>query len=284
MTKSLITSGSPGLGKMRVTVLTDNIGFGQLKGEWGLSFHIEYEGRRILLDTGGSGLFRTNAESLGIDLSSVDAAVLSHAHYDHSLGMQDFFEVNDKAAFYLSPYASEDCYAGWRFLSRYIGLPKGILSRYASRIRRPEGVARIFPGVFIVPHSTPGLDRTGRKAHMYRRTGALCYRVDDFSHEQTLVLKAADGLVILNSCSHAGADVIVDEVKKAFPADTVRAYIGGLHLFRLNDKEVADVAGRIRAAGITGLYTGHCTGERAYGILRQELGDCVHQFHCGMVI
>ena len=269
---------------MKITVLSDNIGSGELKGEWGLSFHIEYDGGRILLDTGGSGLFLKNAGLLGIDLSAVDAAVLSHAHYDHSLGMADFFEANGKAPFYLSPEASEDCYSGRRFFGRYIGIPKGVLSRYSSRIRRPEGVTQILPGAFIVPHSTSGLEKTGRKARMYRKRSFLDCRVDDFSHEQTLVLKSPDGLVSLPSWSHAGADVIVDEVRKAFPADTVSPYIGGLHLFRLSDREVADVAGRIRAAGVTGLYTGHCTGERAYGILRQELGDCVHQFHCGMVI
>lgn len=269
---------------MKITVLSDNIGSGELKGEWGLSFHVEYDGGRILLDTGGSGLFLKNAGLLGIDLSSVDAAVLSHAHYDHSLGMVDFLEANEKAPFYLSPEASEDCYSGWRFFGRYIGIPKGILSQYSSRIRRPEGITQILPGAFIVPHSTPGLEKIGRKSRMYRRRGFLDYRVDNFSHEQTLVLKSPGGLVIFNSCSHAGADVIVDEVKRAFPADTVRAYIGGLHLFRLNDREVADAAVRIRDAGITGLYTGHCTGERAYRILRQELGDCVHQFHCGIII
>ncbi|MBP9992630.1 MAG: MBL fold metallo-hydrolase [Bacteroidales bacterium] len=269
---------------MKITVLSDNIGSGDLKGEWGLSFHIEYDGGRILLDTGGSGLFLKNAGLLGIDISAVDAAVLSHAHYDHSLGMADFFEANGKAPFYLSPEASEDCYSGRRFFGRYIGIPKGVLSRYSSRIRRPEGVTQILPGAFIVPHSTPGLEKTGRKARMYRKRSFFDCRVDDFSHEQTLVLKSPDGLVILNSCSHAGADVIVDEVKKAFPADTVSTYMGGLHLFRLSDREVEEVAGRIRNAGVTGLYTGHCTGERAYGILRQELGDCVHQFHCGMEI
>ncbi|MBQ0025266.1 MAG: MBL fold metallo-hydrolase [Bacteroidales bacterium] len=104
---------------MRIVVLSDNIGDGDLKGEWGLSLFIEYEGKRILLDTGGSGLFLTNAKLLGTDIASVDAAVLSHAHYDHSLGMDDFFEANSKAFFYISPYADEDCYSGWRFFSHY---------------------------------------------------------------------------------------------------------------------------------------------------------------------
>ena len=269
---------------MKITVISDNIGSGDLKGEWGLSFYIEYEGKRLLLDTGGSGLFLANAEKLGIDLSSVDAAILSHAHYDHSLGMEAFFGTNDKAVFFLSPAAKENCYAGWRFLSRYIGLPKGVLSEYASRIRQPEGIVEILPEVFIVPHSTPGLKRTGRAAHMYLKKGFLNYRVDDFSHEQSLVFRTGDGLVIFNSCSHSGADIVMDEVVRAFPGERVKAYLGGLHLFRMDESEVRDMARKIRDTGIRRVITGHCTGDMAFAVLKSCLGESMDQFHCGMVI
>ena len=39
---------------MKVTVLVDNIASPTLMGEWGLSFYIEYQGSRILLDAGAS--------------------------------------------------------------------------------------------------------------------------------------------------------------------------------------------------------------------------------------
>ena len=86
---------------MKITVLVDNLRNGPLKGEWGLSFLIEYEKWKILLDTGASGLFARNARRLGIDLGEVDHAVLSHAHYDHSDGMSAFFRENDHAALYI---------------------------------------------------------------------------------------------------------------------------------------------------------------------------------------
>ncbi len=63
---------------MKATVLVDNIGNEAAHGEWGLAIYIEYEDKRILLDVGSSGLFAENAEKLGIDLSTVDFAVLSH--------------------------------------------------------------------------------------------------------------------------------------------------------------------------------------------------------------
>ena len=37
---------------MKVTVLVDNRDGEQLRGEWCLSFYIEYEGKTVLLDAG----------------------------------------------------------------------------------------------------------------------------------------------------------------------------------------------------------------------------------------
>ncbi len=268
---------------MTITVLSDNVGCGTLTGEWGLSFHIEFNGKKYLLDTGGSELFLANAKQLGIDIAEVDCAVLSHAHYDHSLGMEAFFRVNSKAAFYVSPNAAENCYAGQGFLRRYIGLPKGVLSSCIDRIKSPSGVAEIDKDVFVVPHSTDGLSKIGRRNHLYVRRGWR-YVPDDFTHEQSLVFRTGSGLVIFNSCSHSGADVVMEEVGRAFPGENVRAYLGGLHLFRLSDDEVRDIAGKIRDAGIKRVITGHCTGERAYDVLKSCLGEGVDRFYCGLEI
>ena len=268
---------------MRITVLSDNIGSGSLQGEWGLALHIEFDGKNYLLDTGGSDVFLKNAGVLGIDLADVDCAVLSHAHYDHSLGMDAFFRVNSKACFFVSPNAKENCYSSHRFLKRYIGLPKGVLLNHKDRISTPEGISEIDRNVFVVPHSTGGLKKIGRKSQLYVRRG-LVYCPDDFAHEQSLVFRTNGGLVIFNSCSHSGADVVMDEVRKAFPGDEVIAYLGGLHLFRMNEDEVRKVAVRIGKAGIRRVITGHCTGESAFAVLKDCLGDAVEQFRCGMVI
>ena len=54
---------------MRVTVLVDNVphpGSG-VEGEGGLSLLVEAHGRRMLYDTGASGLLLRNADVLGVD-------------------------------------------------------------------------------------------------------------------------------------------------------------------------------------------------------------------------
>ena len=97
---------------MKMVVLVENSSRCRLCAEHGLSVYIEYEGKTYLLDTGATALFAENAKELGIDLSKVDTAFLSHAHYDHSGGFEEFFKENDKAAVYMQETSAENCFTG----------------------------------------------------------------------------------------------------------------------------------------------------------------------------
>ena len=116
---------------------------------------------------------------------------------------------------------------------------------------------------------------------MYLKTGRH-YKYDDFCHEQSLIFKTDSGLVIFNSCSHGGAANIINEVKEAFSNEHLRALLGGFHLFNKTEEEICNLAKLIEATGIEEVYTGHCTGDRAFEILHRELGDRVHQFYVGL--
>lgn len=268
---------------MRATVLVDNIPQNGLCGEWGLSIYIEHDGHRYLLDTGASELFAKNADALGIDLGAVEYGVLSHAHYDHADGMGAFFARNSAAKFYLRRAAGENCYSGTRLLSKYIGIHKGFLAQYAGRIEYVDGCRPLAEGAWLLGHTTPGLAALGKKAHMYIGRG-LRARADDFSHEQSLVLKLSDGLAVFSSCSHGGVENILREVSAAFPGQPVRALVGGFHLFLTPAEEVRSLAKRLKAAGVRTIVTGHCTGDKAYELLKQELGDGIRQMHSGLVL
>ena len=99
---------------MEITVLTENtVSRRGLLAEHGLSVLVEEGGKRILFDTGQSGVYIHNAEQLGISLEGLDAIVLSHGHYDHTGGLPEFpGEVS--CPVYLSGKALEDkwCLAG----------------------------------------------------------------------------------------------------------------------------------------------------------------------------
>ena len=247
-----------------------------------------FNGKRILLDTGASTQFAKNATIMGIDISKIDAGVLSHAHYDHANGMQEFFNKNDHAKFYLRDAARENCYHTHKFLKfftyqEYIGIRKGTLKRNADRIEFVNGDRDIFPGVTLVGHKTPNLDEIGKRAHMSVKENGK-YRPDSFDHEQSLVFDTPKGLFIMNSCSHGGADNIVKEIEATFPSKQIYAILGGFHLFRTPDDRVKAFAERLRDLNVQKIYTGHCTGQRAYEILHEVLGDKVQQMHTGMEI
>ncbi len=274
---------------LKATVLVDNISGKapdgrELGGEWGLAMFIEYGGKKILLDTGASGsLLARNAALLGVDLAEVDFGVLSHAHFDHANGMSSFFEANRTAKFYLSSNCSENCYGKKWIFKRYIGIRKNLLSEFSDRIEYVDGVRELSGGIYIVPHSTKGLADIGRRENMYVRADGK-WRPDDFSHEQSLVFDTEGGLVIFNSCSHAGVENIISEVMSALPDKKVLAMIGGFHLFNKSREFVISLADKIASLGIRHIYTGHCTGSAALEILSDRLGGIVNPLHTGLVI
>lgn len=100
-------------------------------------------------------------------------------------------------------------------------------------------------------------------------------RPDDFSHEQSIVVKLDEGLAVFSSCSHCGPDAVMAEVRRFMPDQPIRALIGGFHLYDTPDEEVRALAGRMKNEGVELAYTGHCTGERAFKILQEELGEDV---------
>ena len=265
----------------KLTVIVDNIASNELEGEWGLCMLALFRKKSILIDTGASDLFAANLEKLGYDIADIDHAVLSHAHYDHANGMPLFFEKNSKAAFYVTDTTQPNCYHKNFLFRKYIGIPKRVLSENADRIKYVRGVFELCEGAYLVPHSSPGLSAIGKREMMYRRVGRKMIP-DDFSHEQSLVLDTDKGLVIISSCSHAGAVNIINEVKSAFEGRHIHALVGGLHLHNKSEDEIRAVSRAINETGIDLVYTGHCTKNRAFHIMKDELGDKVFQFHVGL--
>lgn len=273
---------------MKITVLVENSTSCRLYGEHGLSLYIEYDGKKYLLDTGASALFAQNAKEMGINLADIDTAFLSHAHYDHSGGFEAFFKENDKAEVYMQDTSAENCFFRTDVGDKYIGIPGNLLEEHNERFHALHDMYEIEKGVWAVPHTTKNLDEMGRRAHMYRKVGDE-FIADDFAHEQSIVFETEKGLVICNSCSHGGIANIVKEVQKSFEGKKIYAVVGGFHMMKLSgldtlaisEEEVVNVARELKDLGVEKVYTGHCTGMIAFGIMKRELGDMVHALNTG---
>lgn len=273
---------------MKITALIENTSKWDLLNEHGLCVHISYKGKNYLLDTGASDLFITNAKTLNIDLDEIDAGILSHAHMDHSGGYKAFFKCNQKAKVYLRKEAKEQYYIKKLWIKKYIGLPEDLLSEYPNRFIYVTGNHKIDEGVTLIAHTTKDLEKRGKAMNMYRKVYSH-YQLDDFSHEQSLVFESEEGLVILNSCSHGGIENIIKEVKEVFPNQEILAVIGGFHLMgllgpntmRLSEEEVRKLGKELLSSGVKNIYTCHCTGDKAFVLLKEELGEQLQYFHTG---
>ena len=108
-----------------INLVENNSGDNGCLFEHGLSFYLETDKHKILMDTGASDAIIANAKILNIELNRVDTVVLSHGHYDHSGGILPFVSLNDRAKIYLQEKAGEDYYSITNGISKYIGIDGG---------------------------------------------------------------------------------------------------------------------------------------------------------------
>jgi len=280
---------------MRVTSLIENSCSEErpeLQAEFGLSLHVEANGSRVLFDTGTSGVFLANAEALGIDIAAVDVAVISHQHFDHGGGLATFLEANDRAPVYLrdGPLAGR-WFRAFGLLKRPIGLDLELVERHSDRIRYVDGTREVTPGVFLVcdigsAHPRP---RGNRRLFVERDGG---FDRDPFDHELMMVVHETDGMVVFSGCSHHGILNMMDAATAAFPERPVAAVFGGFHLIGLPfydsmaaSRSEVEALGRQMLERVHGpVFSGHCTGAKAYRVLEPVMGDRLRPLATGTTI
>ena len=280
---------------MQVTALIENNaieGRQDLCPEFGLSLHVAVNGSRILFDMGSSAAFANNAEALGIDLADVGVAVVSHHHFDHGGGIERFFELNDRAPVFLRQGPRVDRYfKAFGVIKRPIGLDLDLLDRFPRRIEYIDDMRVVAPGVYLLTgigsaHQRP---RGNRRLFM-DAAGTLV--PDPFDHELMMVVHEEDGMVVFSGCSHHGILNIIDAARAQFPRVPIKAVFGGFHLIGLpfynsmaaSSAEVRDIGWQVmeKVEGI--VYSGHCTGKKAFGVLEGVMGDNLRAFATGTTV
>ena len=253
----------------------------------GLSFYVETEKHKLLVDLGPSDETLKNAQKLGIDLSQVDTVILSHGHYDHSGGIMAFSAINHKAEIYMQESAKDDYYAddgksAGEDRYRYIGIDKDIMT--LPRIRVVRGDHRIDDELelFTVNERSHKLPFTNKRL-LIRKNGE--YVRDDFSHEHYLVISDGSMRILISGCAHNGILSILDAYKEKY-SSYPDAVISGFHLMKkteYTDEEFCEVSdiGRELKKYPTKFYTCHCTGEPAYRIMKLSMGEQLQYVHSG---
>ena len=262
---------------MTITVLIDNAlppDNMNLTAEHGLSFYIETEGKRILCDTGASGLFADNAKAMDIDLAKCDFAFISHGHNDHCGGISRLFETNGHCKAYIHPSVlCEQYYSSRKGEKKSISCEKEVMTTNRQRFKPVDFTKEIADGVFAVQCHCDRHAKPYGNVFLTKNNGKMEVS-DDFEHELSLAFTTPKGLVIISPCSHNGVMNIMQECCKATGSDKVSAFIGGFHF--VEGEECIKESG-IFADGITAhypdtiFYTGHCTCDTAKKILAGKL-------------
>lgn len=253
-----------------------------LLGEHGLSLYIETGRHKILFDTGASAQFAKNAAAMGIDLSTVDLAVLSHGHYDHGGGLAAFLKLNQTAPVYVQEEAFGAQYSKRSTGFSFIGLDSSL--RDNPRFIPVNQSLRINENLELFSHIRGLHPRPDSNQNLYIRKKNTYYP-DPFLHEQSMALTEDHCHVLFAGCAHCGILNIMEEFKRLYGClpDYV---IGGFHLANPHTGTYADItmikelARKLKQAP-TVYYTCHCTGLEGYQILKEQMGEQIQYISTG---
>ena len=257
---------------MKAIMLVENQSVGECKAAHGLSLYIETPDHRLLFDLGPDRTFLENAGKLGVDLEKVDTVIISHGHYDHGGGLEEFLKLNSKARVYIQKNAFEPHYSTAQGKARNIGLKPELASH-------PQVV--LLEGDFQIDRELELFTVTGQENCHSQANDVLLDEKgrDAFAHEQNLLIHGEDPVLIMG-CGHKGVVNIMEKASKWNP----KVCIGGFHLnIPATGKAVPpnvleEIAVQLKKYD-TKFYTCHCTGQEAYDYLAQRMK--IQYLRCG---
>ena len=251
--------------KMKIITLIENLVYQQgLFAEHGLSIYIETENKKILFDTGQSGMFLQNAKKLGIAIEDIDSLVLSHGHYDHTGGLYPFLEKNSKAMV----YAKKDIFnAKYHDHNRFIGTLRNE-ALLKDRLIYVDPVIEIAENIFIMPDIPISNSIDTHFKGLNKKIGNE-FVPNKFEDELFLVIKQNKQINIVTACSHRGITNICTTATEHFKLP-VGLLLGGFHMKDCTIEQYVEITYYIKQLQPKSMGVCHCTGFEKYADLRND--------------
>lgn len=254
----------------RITVLYDAFGDdASLTKDWGFAALVEAGGKRILFDTGNDAeVFAHNVKAKGVDLSRLDAVVMSHRHADHMAGLGVVLAANPDVTIY-APQEGFGIY-GSSLPASFYRKDETLPARQRYFDGKPPETLQFgsaWPGATFKPLSAsteiaPGVHVI---AQVSDKPGTLELR------ELSLAIETEQGLVLVVGCSHPGIAAIVAEAAKIGPK--IHLVVGGFHFVNADDAAVAGLVAALQQHDVRYIAPGHCTGEATFAALQKAFGE-----------
>lgn len=241
---------------MTISILTDNFPGENLPAEHGLSYLIEFEGKKLLFDTGQSDLFLKNAEAMRINMSTIDYIILSHGHFDHGDGLQ-----------YLSG-GKLVCHPGC-FVNRYRKADHTFIGLACSKVELAEKYTLITsttpypitPKIIFMGEIPRVTDFESKTTSFILEGGIPDYVMDD----SALALLLDEGIFVITGCGHAGIVNTLEHAKKITGMNTLYGVMGGFHL-KTDNNQTRETIRYIKENHIKYVYPSHCTDKPALSL------------------
>ena len=269
---------------VKITCVTDNAaleGCG-LKTEHGVAFWIAAEKGNVLFDTGASAeTLQANLRQLGLRIDDIDAMALSHAHYDHTggieavLGRREGMAIYANADIFRPKYSKHD---GNYDASGFALQAEAYISRADWHLQ--DGPTEMIEGLWTTGRITEREYAEGRSAgHFVREDGDFV--ADPYLDDMSLVMKTDAGLVVICGCCHAGILNTLAHVRAHFEGDII-AVLGGIHLMPAEMPMIRSVIGTLKEKAPNARYwLNHCTGDNAQEAFADAFKEKAHHFKAG---
>jgi 7,8-dihydropterin-6-yl-methyl-4-(beta-D-ribofuranosyl)aminobenzene 5'-phosphate synthase len=234
-----------------------------------LKIHAQNKIHTLLFDTGpDDGLVVENAERLGVDLTEVDAIVLSHGHFDHYGGILSVLNAVGKRN--LPVYVHPELFLPRAFVKREMikvsyNLTVEIVESHGGKVIEDTKPIELFDKTVLITGEVPRNTsyETGALSEN-RLVGGKWIKSPEIIDERCVVLNLKNkGICVFTGCGHTGVINAIEHGKALLNSNTVHLIMGGFHLA---GNEYADrispTIADLEKINPNYIVTGHCTGRR----------------------
>lgn len=235
-------------------------------GEWGVSYFIQDEGKKILFDVGYSDIFIKNAQKMNIHFWDLDYLVLSHGHLDHTWGLTSLIKYYTEASIKKIDYNKLTVVTHpSSFLTKKFKKTKQIGSIISQEELSKHFKMKLTKEPLWLTDRLVFLGEIERKNNFEAKNPIGKVIKDDFEEDDysiddsALAYRSSKGLVIITGCSHSGICNTVEYAKKICRDDRIMDIVGGFHLLNPKKEQLQGTLEFMKKLKPKEVHACHCT-------------------------